>query len=98
MTPLDHFAVLTPLGPATCIGICADLDDPEWACWIERTQEMWWFGNRLIRRRPNVTNDRAGVSPFDQLNPPLLVQIERYKKNGWLPPGYDPSDVATWSL
>lgn len=97
MTPLEPFPVITPLGPATCTGVESG-DDPEWICWIESTQECWWFGNRYIRRRLNVSNGRTGISPFSHLNEPIRRQIARYIANGWLPADYDPERVETWKL
>lgn len=96
MTPLEAFPVITPLGVATCIGILDGLDDVEWPCWIEATQEMWFFRNPMIRRRPNVTNGITSISPFARINAPLQRQIDRYKASGWLPPDFDPAKVETW--
>lgn len=98
MTPLDHFPVITPLGPATCIGVVSNMDDVEWVTFIESTQEPWFWRNPYIRRRRNVTNCLMDTSPFSNINPALLQQIERYKRNGWLPENYDPSKPETWKL
>jgi hypothetical protein len=98
MTPLEHFPVITPLGPATCIGIVSNLDDTEWVTFIESTQEPWFWRNPYIRRRRNVSNCYMTTSPFSNINEVLGKQIERYKNNGWLPSNYDPSDVTTWKL
>lgn len=87
MTPLDQFPVLTPLGPAICIGVLADLDDVEWVTFIISTGEPWFWRNPHIRLRPNVTNGYGKASPFINLNEHVLKQIERYKQNGWLPNG-----------
>lgn len=98
MTPLNPFPVITPLGPATCVGIISDLDDVEWVTFIEATQEPWFWRNPYIRRRRNVTNCLMETSPFSNINPVLAKQIERYKANGWLPKDYDPSRPETWKL
>lgn len=84
MTPLDHFPVITPLGAATCIGVCANQDDVEWVTFINSTGEPWFWRNPYIRMRPNVTNGFGKNSPFEKLNEHVLKQIERYKVNGWL--------------
>ena len=94
---LDPFPVMTPYGPATCIGVYSS-DDCEWATWNERTQEMWWFTNQNIRRRLNATNSRKSYSPFTQLNAVHQIHIQRYIENGWLPNNYDPTKVETWIL
>lgn len=96
-TPLEDFPVMTPYGPATCIGVFPS-DNSDWATFNERTQEMWWFPNQLIRRRCNATNGRRGYSPFTLLNDVHRLHIKRYIDNGWLPPGYDPLKVETWPL
>lgn len=96
-TPIEPFSVMTPLGPATCIG-CYPSDDCEWATWNERTQEMWWFTNMNIRRRLTATNGRRSYSGFTQLNAVHLKHIERYVENGWLPEVYDPADPRTWPV
>lgn len=98
MTPLEHFPVITPLGPATCIGIISDADDVEWVTFIESTQEPWFWRNPYIRRRRNVTNCLMETSAFSNINPVLQKQIDRYKKSGWLPANYDAGDVTTWRL
>ena len=98
MTPVDEIPVVTPLGTAMCFGVNSHIAAPVWACWIESTQELWWFGNRHIRRRPTVTTGNIGISPFAYINAPLRRQIERYKANGWLPADYDPEDIGTWKL
>lgn len=88
---------MTPLGPAECV-ILSPGDDDEWCCWIAATQEVWWFRNPFIRRRRNVSNGFYTSSPFSKINKPLQRQIERYKKNGWLPANYNPEDIETWPL
>lgn len=98
MTPLEPFPVLTPLGPAVCVGVLADLDDVEWVTWILATGEPWFWRNPHIRLRRNVTNGLLGSSPFCGLNDAVLAQIERYRAAGWLPPGYRPEDPRTWKL
>lgn len=98
MTPLDEIPVFTPLGPAICFGVNAHVANPVWACWIESTQELWWFNNRHIRRRITVTTGNIGVSPFSYINVKLRQHIARYVACGWLPEGYDPEDVKTWKL
>jgi len=98
MTPLEPFAVITPLGPASCTGVISDVEDPQWCCWINSTLEVWWFDNRHMRIRRNVTNTMMSVSPFSFINAPLQKQIERYIANGWLPKDYDPTNVDTWKL
>jgi hypothetical protein len=95
VTPLEPFSVITPLGPAICTGIYI-AEDPEFLCWINSTQEPWWFGNPHIRRRPTVSNGILGVSPFSHINKRLEVQIMRYISKGWLPEDYDPCDTSTW--
>lgn len=94
---IDDFPVMTPYGPATCIGVYPN-DDCQWATWNERTQEMWWFPNQLIRRRCNATNSRKGYSPFMNLNKVHLFHIQRYVDNGWLSKDYDPTKIETWPL
>jgi hypothetical protein len=96
LTPLEHFPVVTPLGPATCIGVLDQLDDVEWPCWVNATQEMFFFRNPEIRRRPNITNNFTTISPFMKIGAPLKRQIDRYKAAGWLPRDYDPMKVETW--
>lgn len=98
MTPLDHFPVITPLGPATCIGIVSNLDDVEWVTFIDSTQEAWFWRNPYIRRRRNVTNCLVTTSPFSNINIALAKQIKRYIQNGWLPENYDPTITDTWKL
>jgi hypothetical protein len=98
MTPLPHFPVITPLGPATCVGILDDQDDVEWVTWILATGEPWLWRNPHVRLRRNVTNGLLATSPFSGLNEPTLKQIERYKQNGWLPANYDPGKPETWRL
>ena len=94
---LEPFSVMTPLGPATCIG-CYPSNDCEWATWNERTQEMWWWINQNIRRRLSSTNGRRNYSPFTLLNDVHRMHIQRYIENGWLPRNYDPLQVETWPL
>lgn len=96
MTPLEPFDVFTPLGAAWCIGVYDNTDDPRWCCWMYNTQEMWWFDNKHVRRKPSVSNTLMSISPFSHINTLLRRQIERYVANGWLPVGYDPSKVETW--
>lgn len=84
MTPLPPFDVLTPLGPATCIGICNDSDNVEWVTFIKSTGEPWFWRNYHIRSWPSVTNARPEPSPFTHINMLLAEQISRYKQNGWL--------------
>lgn len=98
MTPLNPFPVITPLGPATCVGILSDLDDVEWVTFIDSTQEPWFWLNPYIRRRRNVTNGLMKTSPFANINLALQQQIDRYKQNGWLPAAYDPLKTETWPL
>jgi hypothetical protein len=95
--PIDPFPVMTPYGPATCIGLYPS-DDCEWATFNERTQEMWWFKNEYIRRRCNVTNGRESYSPFARINKVQRMHIERYIRNGWLPADYDPLNTETWPM
>lgn len=97
LTPLEKFPVMTPYGPATCIGML-DADNVEWPTWNERTQEMWFFGNPNIRRRVNATNGLLSYSPFTRLNRVHLFHIKRYIEFGWLPRDYDPAKVETWPL
>ena len=94
---IDDFPVMTPYGPATCVGVYPS-DDCEWATFNETTQEMWWFQNMHIRRRCNATNARGGYSPFAKLNRVHHVHIKRYIDNGWLPADYDPLKTETWPL
>jgi hypothetical protein len=98
MIPLDHFPVITPLGPATCVGIVSNLDDVEWVTFIDSTQEPWFWRNPYIRRRRNVTNCLMTTSPFSNINPVLQAQIDRYKRSGWLPENYEASKPETWKL
>jgi hypothetical protein len=98
MTPLPHFPVLTPLGPAVCVGILAEQDDVEWVTFILATGEPCFWRNPHIRLRRNVTNGLMQSSPFSHLNEAVLAQIERYKHNGWLPAQYSPGDPETWRL
>jgi len=98
MTPLEPFDVLTPLGPASCTGVISDAEDPLWCCWIESTLEVWWFDNKHVRLRRNVSNVYMSVSPFSYVNPVLQRQIDRYIANGWLPKDYDATKVETWKL
>lgn len=94
---INPFPVMTPYGPATCIG-CSPSDDCEWATFNEKTQEMWWWTNVNLRRRCNATNGRKLYSPFTMLNKVHLVHIKRYIDNGWLPADYDPLNIDTWPL
>lgn len=94
---MEEFPVMTPYGPATCVGVHTS-DNCEWACWIERTQEMWWFGNENVRRRCNATNGRRSYSPFYRINDSHRMHIRRYIDNGWLPADYDPAKTETWPL
>lgn len=86
MTPLPPFDVLTPLGPAECIGVVADGDRPEWVCFIHATGEPWWFPNQLVRRFPWASYPERGVSPFSptHINAKLAAAILRYQDKGWL--------------
>lgn len=99
MHNLEPFDVYTPLGIAQCVGIWIS-EDPQWCCWIHSTGENWWFGNPHIRRRLTATHSpvRHGLSSYMKINKPLQRQIERYKKNGWLPANYNPEDAETWPL
>jgi hypothetical protein len=98
MTPIEPFHVMTPYGPATCIGVLADLEDVEWATFNNATQEMWFWTNPHIRRRINSTNGFFAYSPFTRLNTVHLANIARYVANGWLPGDYDPAKPETWRL
>jgi hypothetical protein len=98
MTPIDPFHVMTPYGPATCIGVLSHLEDVEWATFNNATQEMWFWTNPHIRRRINATNGFPAYSPFTRLNPVHRANIKRYIDNGWLPPDYDPAKPETWRL
>ena len=98
MTPLDETPVVTPLGVATLFGVNSNVANPVWACWIDSTQELWWFGNRHVRRRPTPTNGHPGVSGFTHLNRQIFTQVARYVQHGWLPENYDPADPRTWKL
>jgi hypothetical protein len=69
MTPIEPFHVMTPYGPATCIGVLSHLEDVEWATFNNATQEMWFWTNPYIRRRINSTNGFSAYSPFTRLNP-----------------------------
>ena len=80
----DGFDCLTPLGPARCVAFVWDSDDPEWICRIDRTGEIFNFGNNEFRMSASVTNGYPDVSPFDNLNGKTFRQIERYKRSGWL--------------
>lgn len=94
---MDGFPVMTPYGMATCIGFL-DQDDIEWMTWNEKTQEMWSFTNRNIRRRCNASNGLLSYSPFTQLNRTHLHHIKRYIASGWLSADYDPLKPETWPL
>jgi len=94
---IEPFPVMTPYGPATCIGLYPN-DDCEWATFNEKTQEMWWWSNVNLRRRCNATNGRKLYSPFTMLNKVHLTHIKRYIENGWLPADYDPLKPETWPL
>lgn len=96
-TPMVEFPVMTPYGPASCIGML-EADSIEWPTWNERTQEMWFFTNPNIRRRTNATNGLLSYSPFTRLNRVHLFHIKRYVANGWLPANYDPLKTETWPL
>lgn len=98
LTPLESFPVMTPLGPASCTGVIADLDDVEWLTWNLATGEPWFWCNPQIRLRSNVTNGRRRSSGFADLNAATLAQIDRYKAAGWLPTDYKPDDPRTWPL
>lgn len=84
MTPLDRFDVLTPLGPAICIGIVDDTDAVEWVTFIKSTGEPWFWKNPQIRIQFDVTSGYSLPSPFTDISDQLQRQIDRYKKNGWL--------------
>ncbi len=84
MTPLSPFDVLTPLGPATCIGIVDETDEIEWVTFVKATGEPWFFRNPHVRLAVTVTSGRTAVSPFTDISPALQRQIDRYKTNGWL--------------
>lgn len=100
MTPLDETPVVTPLGVATLFGVNSNVANPVWACWIDSTQELWWFGNPHVRRRPTVTDSphTQRISGFTHINTKLYSQIARYVQHGWLPENYDPADPRTWQL
>lgn len=98
MTPLDEIPVITPLGTAMCFGVNAHCANPVWACWIDSTGELWWFGNPFIRRRPTPTGGQHRTSGFRNVSWLVRRQIERYIANGWLPENYDPEKVETWKL
>lgn len=85
MTPLPDRNVLTPLGPAICIGVCADSEIIEWATFIKSTGEPWFWRNQNIRLDPEVTSGRPNVSPFPPPSATLAHHIDRYRRNGWLP-------------
>jgi len=89
--------VVTPLGPATLFA-AADGSRPKWACWIDSTQELFFFDNIHVRRRPTVTDPYMRISPFCHLNRKINEQIARYIQNGWLPADYDPEKVETWKI
>lgn len=84
MTPLPHFDVVTPLGPAVCVGILDDTDNVEWVTFIKATGEPWFWRNPDIRRATDITQGRHSVSPFRPPGAELLKHTERYKKAGWL--------------
>jgi hypothetical protein len=86
MTPLPPFDVLTPLGPAVCIGILAETDNVEWVTFIKATGEPWFWQNPDIRRDLDITQGRQSLSPFGPPGPKLQRHIDRYRANGWLPP------------
>jgi hypothetical protein len=77
--------VLTPLGPAVCVGVVCDSEIVEWITFIKATGEPWFWRNQYIRLDPEVTSGRPGVSPFPPLSKGLQAHVERYKQNGWLP-------------
>src|SRR4029077_4686213 len=85
MTPLPHFDVVTPLGPAICVGIITDTENVEWGTFIKSTGEPWFFRNPHIRLNNDATNGRPDVSPFTELGPKLMRQVARYRVSGWLP-------------
>lgn len=84
MTPLDPFDVITPLGPAICVGLVDDTDNVEWVTFIKSTGEPWFWRNPDIRLLGDATSGRPDVSPFDKPSAKVARQIARYKKNGWL--------------
>jgi hypothetical protein len=84
MTQLDCFDVLTPLGPAFCIGIVDDTDAVEWVTFIKSTGEPWFWKNPQIRMLFDATSGLGDPSPFVDLSEKVKRHIERYKKNGWL--------------
>ena len=93
MTPLEPFDVLTPLGPAVCIGICGENGDfPEWVTFIKRTGEPWFWRNHSMRLAPQVTRGYRGPSPFGLPSEPLAKHIARYKTAGYLPEDHDGTD------
>jgi hypothetical protein len=93
VTPFDAwFDVITPLGPATCIGIIDDVENVEWVTFIKATGEPWFFRNPHIRYNNDATNGRPTPSPFTELGPKLSRQVDRYKRNGWLPSDELPSE------
>lgn len=98
LTPLDHFPVLTPLGPATCVGIIDEQDDVEWVTFILATGEPWFWRNPHLRLRRNATNGLLTSSGFSGINEAVMKHVDRYKANGWLPADYATDKPETWRL
>jgi hypothetical protein len=79
------FDCITPLGPARCRGMWVAGDVTEWLTDIDATREAWWFRNQDFRFASCVTDRGHEPSQFGEPNANLARQIERYRKNGWLP-------------
>ncbi len=89
MIPWPAFDVLTPLGIAECNGVDVDGQSVEWLCWIKATGEPFFWRNQCIRRNFDLTSGLPMASPFTEVpNTKLQSQIDRYIKNGWLPPDW----------
>lgn len=84
MTPLEPFDVLTPLGPAKCVGICDEGNTVEWVTFIKATGEPWFWRNPHVRMSWDATSGLGGPSPFTNLSEKIERHIKRYKDNGWL--------------
>lgn len=80
------FDVLTPLGPAECIGIVWDSDRPEWLCFIHLTGEPWFLPNQLIRRYPWASYPERGSSKFEErhMNKRMRDAVQRYRDAGFI--------------
>jgi hypothetical protein len=92
MTPLEPFDVITPLGPAVCIGVVADIPIPEWVTFIKSTGEPWFWRNHSIRLDPQVTSGHPSPSPFGPPSATLSKHLARYKAHGWLAEDHDGTD------